>query len=119
MSPSTMHLLFLSITGIALLTAVIGNALDLWRLSPSIWPVGQTIIRFGMSISGVSCVAAALSAWAMGAGWRERILWELAADGGFAVLSIGLLVGAIERDIMRRRAAMKRGEKRYSAGHGD
>jgi hypothetical protein len=101
----TLHISLMLIAGATLLIAVFGNALGYWRLSPSIWPVGQTIIRLGMSVAGVSCIATVVSSALLGTGWRERVHWELAADAGFALLSIWLLVGAAERDLRARRAA--------------
>jgi hypothetical protein len=113
MTPAGLHIAFLFVSGITLLAAVGGNAAGYFRLSPSVWPIGQAIIRFGMATAGSASMGAALLAWATGATWRDRIAWELAASAGFMVLSIGLLVGAIERDILRRTA-----RKNLSQQHG-
>lgn len=119
MTSSALHVVLLAATGATLLAAVVGNALGVWRLSPSVWPIGQAIIRLGMGIGGACSLGAALIAWMTGATWRERVAWELAADFGIALLALGLLVGAVERDILRRGAAVKRAGNQHRASQGD
>jgi hypothetical protein len=102
MTPTTIHLACMAVVAVALLTAVIGAALHLWRISPSASPWAQMLIRFGMGISGAFSFASVLSALVSGAGWRERVHWELATDAGFAILAVGLVTAAIERDLVRR-----------------
>ena len=100
----TWHLIFMACAGICLLAAVIGGALDLWRICPTTSYRSQTLVRFGMAVAGVSCTLTVLQTWLMGATWRERVHWELTADAGFAILALGLLLGAVERDVLRRTA---------------
>lgn len=102
MTPTTIHLLCMAVVGAALLAAVIGSAMHFWRISPSASPWAQMLIRFGMGISGASSFASVFSALLTGAGWRERVHWELASDAGFAVLAVGLLCAAVERDVLRK-----------------
>lgn len=111
-----LHLVFTALAGAALLALVIGAAVGFWRISPSVSGRSQMLIRFGMAVAGVSCVATVLSSWLTGAGWRDRVHWEIAADAGFAVLALGLLLGAVERDVMRRRATRDQLRQSHSEG---
>lgn len=118
MSAGMLHLVLMGLAGLALLTTVVGGALGFWRIAPSTSHRSQMLIRFGMAVAGVSCFATVLSSVLQGATWRDRVHWELAADVGFLLLSLGLLVGAVTRDI-RRRAAGKGYQQGYSASQGD
>jgi hypothetical protein len=109
------HLFFMGATAAFLLTTVIGSALGFWRIAPSASNRSQMLIRFGMAVAGVSCFATVLSSVLLAAGWRDRVHWELAADAGIAVLALGLLVAAWERDVLRRGAT----RQHLSQGHGD
>jgi len=110
---TTWHMLFMGIAGAALLANVVGSALGYWRIAPTVSHWGQMLIRFGMALAGVSCTSAAASAWLQGLAGHERVAWEAAAYFGFAVLALGLLVGAVERDFVRRRAARQHLSERH------
>lgn len=114
----SLHITLMAIAGAALLAAVLGSALGLWSIAPSATGHSQMLIRFGMASAGVSCVATVISTVLMGAGWRERVHWELAADAGFAVLAVGLLWGPIERALLRR-TARNGHHQRHAESEGD
>lgn len=108
----SLHIAFLLVAGFALLSVVIGSALGFWVIAPTATGHGRLLIRFGMAVAAVSSLSAAMSSIVLGATWRERIHWELAADAGFAVLAVGILLSAIER-------AFDRGAPRNKPHHGD
>ena len=114
----SLHITLMAIAGAALLSATLGSALGWLSIAPSTSSGSQMLIRFGMAAAGVSCVATVISTVLMGAGWRERVHWELAADAGFAVLALGLLIGAVERDVLRRASRNHRRE-RHAESEGD
>lgn len=92
----SLHIALMLVAGLALLAIVVGSALGFWAIAPTATGHSRVLIRFGMALAAVSCIAAVMSATLMGATWRERVHWELAADAGFAVLCLGLLLGKLE-----------------------
>lgn len=114
----SLHIALMLIAGTALLAAVLGSALGWWTIAPSTTGRSQMLIRFGMAVAAVSCIATVLSSLALGATWRDRVHWELAADAGFAVLALGLLIGAIERERLRRAPRNQRHD-RHAHSEGD
>lgn len=113
---TTLHLIFTGLAALALLGSVVGAGLGLWRIAPSVPPRSQLVIRFGMAVAGASSAATVLSSLMLGATWRDRVHWEIAADAGFALLALGLLWGALERDVLRRRATGDEARERHSEG---
>jgi hypothetical protein len=114
----SLHIALMAVAGGALLTAILGSAIGWWCIAPSATGHSQMLIRFGMAVAGASCVATVISTVLMGGGWRERVHWELAADAGFAVLALGLLIGPIERELLRR-ASRNQGHQRHAESEGD
>jgi hypothetical protein len=114
----SLHIALMSVAGLALLSIVIGGALGFWTIAPTATGHGRVLIRFGMAVAAVSCIATVLSSLLQGATWRERVHWELAADAGFAVLALGLLLGTLERTF-HRGAARDDGHKQHAHGQSD
>lgn len=116
---SNWHLIFMGVAGVAFIATIIGAALGCWHIAPSATERSQMVIRFGMALTGASCLATVLTSIAISAKWYDRVQWELAADAGVAVLALGLLMGPVERRILGRRTARQGAQQRYRESHGD
>jgi hypothetical protein len=84
-----------AIAALTNLGVLLGDALNLWRVAPTVGPLPRKLVRLGLATMGAGAVYAII----LGAAgrWVPVGLPEIIAQAGMALLGGGLLWGAILR----------------------
>lgn len=111
-----LHVILSALAGLTCLAGLITDALGHLRLFATMPAIGRISARLGLGLIGAGGIAiVTLAAGGVSARSSNRTWWDLAVDAGLALLTLGMLAGALLRE---RRLAQERRQQGHREGKG-